>query len=240
MLPAKANEGERGSRQEKEGRWRVLIVDDHPLLRQGLHKVLELEPDMTVVGEAADGKECLELVEQVNPDVAVVDITMPGLNGLELTRLLRQRYPHLAVVILTIHDQSEYFLEAVKAGAQGYVLKDVDPSGIGEAIRAVAQGRTFYPERFLPRLAAEYQRLSAEEGAGVIRGGVFPYSLTQRERQILICLARGMTNARIASALSISEKTVKNHLTSLFRKLGVEDRTQAVLLAVKERLVEVE
>ncbi|MDI3281400.1 MAG: response regulator transcription factor, partial [Bacillota bacterium] len=169
-----------------------------------------------------------------------VDITMPGLNGLELIRLLRQRYPRLAVIVLTIHDQSEYFLEAVKAGAQGYVLKDVDPSGIGEAIRAVARGETFYPERFLPRLAAEYRRLAADEGAGAPRGGAFPYGLTQRERQILVCLASGMTNARIASTLSISEKTVKNHLTNLFRKLGVEDRTQAVLLAVKERLVEVE
>jgi DNA-binding NarL/FixJ family response regulator len=210
---------------------RVLIVDDHSLVRQGLKKVLELEDDIKVVGEAEDGQKALEMAKTTKPDVVLMDISMPNMNGIEATRAFKQQGFKCAILVLTIHDDREYLFEIVRAGASGYVLKDIEPQKLVEAIRAVGKGNSYIQPNLTLDLISEFNRLSSR--TKLLREN----PLTRREMEVLQLITEGMTNAEIASELYISEKTVKNHVSRILRKLNVEDRTQAAVFAIKNDLV---
>ncbi len=220
----------------------IFVVDDHPLLRQGISQALELEEDLCVVGEAATGEKAVEQLEEgLDCDVILMDISMPGMNGVEATEIAKKIDAGWRILILTIQDADDYLLEAVRAGADGYVLKDVEPDILVSAIRIVAQGgRYFDPqltERILDQVAARQSQTTAagaqelEEEEGDL--------LTKRERQVLQLMAQGNTNKEIGEKLYISEKTVKNHATSLFRKLEVGDRTEAVVEGIRRGFISV-
>lgn len=210
---------------------RVLIVDDHALFRQGLARILEMEEDIVVVGEAANGREALERAAELRPHVVLMDINMPVVNGLEATRRLHRKLPHVGIIGLTIHDDEEYLRELIKEGAQGYLLKDTEPVRVVEAIRRVFRGEAFLPPNLITKLFSTLQRPSAADDAAPPEE-----DLTPREREVLQCIAQGMSNKEIAVSLYISEKTVKNHISSIFRKLDLTDRTQAAVYAIKQGL----
>ncbi len=211
---------------------RLLLVDDHQLFREGLRRILELEPDITVVGEASNGLEAMTSVSRAKPDVVLMDINMPGLGGVEATRQIKAEWPHLAILVLTIHDDSEYLFEVLRAGAAGYLLKDVEPSRLLEAIRTVARGGSVVTPALTGRLIVEFSRLSKPQSDA-------EQLLSTREQEVLCLMAEGLGNKDIAQKLYISEKTVKNHVSSILRKLNVSDRTQAVVQGVKLKLVKI-
>lgn len=213
---------------------RVLIADDHKLFREGLRRVLELDGGFLVVGEAATGEQALGLLARVKCDLVLMDINMPELNGVAATRRIRAEYPDLAVLVLTIHEDREYLLEVLKAGAAGYLLKDVEPAALMEAMRAVARGGSIVAPGLTGKLVQELNRLSSQPT------GITAPVLTAREAEILGMMARGMNNAAIAQAAFISEQTVKNHISSIMRKLEVNDRTQAVIEGVKQGLTRIQ
>ena len=218
---------------------RILIADDHALLRQGIKNVLELEPDFTIVAEAGDGEEALRKAGEAAPDIALIDINMPRLNGLEVTKRMRTDYPGVKVIILTIHDDESYVVEVVKAGAAGYLLKDIEPGMLMKAIRTVYEGESFIYPTLARKLFGEITRLEEERrhGAANILQQGRDERLTLRELEVLQLIAKGLSNQEIAQKLFLSEKTVKNHLTNIFRKIDVADRTQAVLYAIKNKIV---
>jgi len=248
---------------------RVLVADDHPIVRQGLRQVLELEGDIEVVGEATDGMKAIQLCDSLDPDVVLMDVNMPGLNGIEAARRIARRMPEIGILVLTIHDEEEYMLEAVKAGVIGYVLKDVEPKELVKAVRAVAGGRYYvHPDMGgkllrelavrvggkVPNATGRLRRVGRDaDAAATAASGRMPSlgaggegeepdrrfeELTPREREVLKLVSQGASNREIASALYISEKTVKNHVTHILKKIGVDDRLQAALLAVREGWVE--
>jgi two-component system response regulator DegU len=201
---------------------KVLVTDDHPLFREGLRRALDLA-GMRVVGEAGDGSGCLGAVARLRPDLVVLDMSLPG-GGVDLLRALKSAHPELRVFVLTMHDDAGFLMAAVQAGADGYATKDVEPDELCRAIQACGRG-----ERYLqPTLAG---KLMGVIGSGPSSG---PLSvLSEREWAILQLLARGCSNQEVGRQLFISEKTVKNHASNLFRKIGARDRTQAVVEAVK-------
>ncbi|MGI6037030.1 MAG: response regulator [Limnochordia bacterium] len=211
---------------------KVLIADDHELIRQGLEKILNLETHIKVVGQAADGQEVLDLVEQLEPDVVLMDINMPVLNGLEATERLRESFPHVQIIVLTIHDDEDYLHSLIKAGARGYLLKDAPTEKIVEAIEQVAQGEAFLPSTLMTKL---FDRVQRPQGGR--QDQEMAHELTPREQEVLACVAQGMKNGEIAAHLFISEKTVKNHISNILHKLQVADRTQAALYALRVGLV---
>lgn len=213
---------------------RVLIIDDHPLVREGLRKVLELEEDIEVIDEAGDGQGAINMARRLQPDIILMDINMPGTNGVEATRVIKREFPQIGIIALTIHEDEEYVLELVRAGVSGYVLKDIVPSKLVETIRTVAAGDSVIDPSITRMLFTELNRLTRRRQAKEEWE-----TLTEREMDILKLMTQGQSNKEIAVELSISEKTVKNHITSIFRKLQVEDRTQAVLFAIKHHLVEI-
>ena len=204
---------------------RVLIVDDHAVVREGLRAFLELQDGLEVVGEAADGRAGVEQAERLQPDVIVMDLVMPELDGVAAMRLLRSRVPAAKVVVLTSFLEDERLLPAIHAGAAGYMLKNAEPAELARAIRAAVVGETLIDpavaSRLVHAIADGPRRLDQE-------------SLTRREREVLALIARGRSNKRIAIELGIAEKTVKTHVGHLLAKLGVADRTQAAVLAVRE------
>jgi DNA-binding NarL/FixJ family response regulator len=209
---------------------RVLVADDHAIVRTGIRHVLESEPGFAVVGEAATGHEALELATSLRPDVAVLDISMPGESGLRVAEELRRRVPETHVLILSMHDNTEYVLESLRAGAHGYLLKDTAATELRGAIRAVRRGESF----FSPPIAS---RLSA-----VVRGDAPAQpdalsQLTARERQVLVGVAQGRTNREIALELGISHRTVETHRESLMRKLGVRTVAGLTRLALEAGLI---
>lgn len=216
------------------GRIRVLIADDHPLLRQGLRQVLELEPDLEVVGEAANGRLCLGLARSLRPDVILMDLNMPEMNGLEASRAIKAELPGVRIVILTMHDHEDYLVEAMQAGVEGYVLKDAEPATVLEAIRACRRGRSYLQPELAGRLMTGLRRREQQRAGGGARS-----LLSEREFEVLQLLAEGASNKEVAARLYISEKTVKNHTNSIFRKMGVADRTQAVVEAIRKGWVDV-
>jgi two-component system response regulator DegU len=225
---------------------RVLIADDHALLREGLRRILEMEPDLQVVGEAADGQDAVQKAKELRPDVILMDVNMPGGGGLEATRLVREQLPSVDVIVLTIHDDDEYVVEMINAGAKGYVLKDVEPAKVVEAIHRVHEGESFIPSDLMAKVFREFQRISAYARrapmavarSGAEETGVERERLTARELEILQQIVNGQTNKEIASTLFISEKTVKNHVTNILRKLDLSDRTQAAVYALRHGLAE--
>ncbi|MBC7346120.1 MAG: response regulator transcription factor [Clostridia bacterium] len=209
---------------------RVLIVDDHQLIREGLRKVLALQEDIVVVGEAATGEEALRLVRTLKPDVVLLDINLPGADGIKVCEAMQQNGV-AKVIALTIYDDDDHVFAAVRAGASGYLLKDVNPDELARAIRAVAAGEAVMHPRVTGKVMREFNRLAAELA---LLAGV---SLTNREVEVLRLVAMGYSNKDIAARLFISQKTVKNHVTNILRKLQVEDRTQAAVWAVKAHLL---
>lgn len=211
---------------------RVLVVDDHPVVRSGIKKVVELEDDIEIVGEAGTAAAALEQVAAVKPDVVLMDLDLPDKSGIDATTEIKDKFPEVGVVALTIHDDREHLFEMVCAGAAGYVLKDVEPGGLVGAIRAVNEGNSYMSPPAAKKLLGEFTRLANGREEEKIDG------LTAREEEVLRLLAHGQSNKQIGATLSISEKTVKNHVTSIFRKIGVGDRTEAALYAIRKGLVE--
>ncbi|MFL6140296.1 MAG: response regulator [Labedaea sp.] len=206
-------------------RIRVLLVDDHPVVRQGLRTFLDLQPDIAVVGEAADGGAGVDAAEELRPDVVLLDLRMPGSDGFDALRGLRERGNPARVLVITSFTEPAAVLPAVRAGAAGYVYKDVDPPALAAAIRSVHAGHVL--------LHPDVARLLAAGEPGPVGA-----ALTAREREVLAEVARGRSNREIARALSLSEKTVKTHVSAILGKLGVQDRTQAALAAVRGGLVD--
>ena len=212
---------------------RVLIVDDQPLIRAALRALLDTSPDITVAGDAGDGNAALAAVEALSPDVVLMDIRMPGLDGVEATRRIRQRHPDTAVVVLTTFQLDEYVFGAVTAGAAGFLLKDGDADDLVRGIRAAAAGEALMHPAALRRLLDEFTRRPAADA----RAADALAALTPREREVLLLAAGGSTNAEIAAALHISEGTVKTHIGSILTKTSSRDRVQAVITAYRGGLV---
>ena len=212
-------------------RIRVLIADDHPMVRQGLRVFLELEPDLEVVGEAADGAQTVLLAEQLDPDVVLLDLVMPVLDGLAALGQLAERGLAERVLMVTSFGEYRSALSALRAGARGYISKEVDPSALATAVRAVAAGHVLLGPQVAQQLLAQVG-VGGAGGSGGGRDGQSP-QLTVREHEVLDLIAAGRSNREIARALSLAEKTVKTHVSNILMKLGVADRTQAALWAVR-------
>jgi DNA-binding NarL/FixJ family response regulator len=213
---------------------RVLLVDDQKLMREGLRVLLELEPDLAVVGEAKDGRSALEAYTELEPDVVLMDIRMPGMDGVEATWRLRERWPQARVIILTTFDDDEYVFEGLRAGALGYLLKDVSGADLAEAIRQVVEGGALVEPSVARRVLAEFARLAPPARPAE---DALPDPLSEREREVLQLLASGLGNREIAERLSLAKGTVKNYVTGILQKLGVRDRTQAAVRARELGLV---
>jgi DNA-binding NarL/FixJ family response regulator len=212
-------------------RARILIVDDHELARAGLKYVLERQADVEVIGEAASGEAALDLAVRARPDLVLMDVRMPGIDGLETTRRLKRRCPTASVIIMTLYENPEYLSEALKAGAAGYLIKDASHHEVLSTVRRVLRGES----PFNPQVFGQLMRRIGSGSPNAAGGPVEP--LTPRERQVLDLVVRGHTNREIAAALSITTGTAKSHVERIIRKLGVTDRTQAAVRAVGLGLV---
>ncbi|WP_368296873.1 response regulator [Cytobacillus firmus] len=206
----------------------VLLVDDHTVLRDGIRSILDLESDIQVAGEAVSGNEVLMKVEEYRPDCILMDINLPGKNGIEVTSLVKSQYPNCRVLVLTMFEDDEYLMEALRAGADGYLLKDSSSEQVVAAIRMVSQGDSVIHPRMTKKLITYHQQTKSESNEN---------TLTEREKEILFELVKGLSNKEIAEALFISDKTVKIHINKIFKKLNVKSRSQAVIYAVRHQLV---
>ena len=210
---------------------RVLIVDDHAILREGIHALLALQDDIEIVGEAADGREAVDKARQLEPDVILMDVAMPLMDGLEATRRIRKENPKAKILILTQYDNKEYVLSSIKSGASGCVPKRAVASELVSAIRAVHQGDSFLYPSVTKFLVEDYLQRVEED----------PYDrLTAREREVLKLVAEGRTNREIAGLLSVSVKTVLGHRTNLMEKLGIHNRTELIKYAIRKGLITVD
>ncbi len=221
---------------------RLLVVDDYTLVREGFARMLELCPDFEVVGQASSAHEALERCRLLQPDLVLMDIKLPAVNGIEATRMIKERWPSIEVVILSMYDEDEYVLEAVKAGATGYLLKDVSHEQLFETVRVVHAGGSMMQPNLARKLLREFAQMARSSGGGSAApapdSAQEPLLLSEREVEVLQAVAQGNSNREIAEALTISEKTVKAHLRSIFRKLEVGDRAQAVAYAMRRGWVE--
>lgn len=221
---------------------KIIIVDDHQLFREGVKRILDFEDTFEVVAEGDDGINVINLYGAYNPDVVLMDINMPGKNGVEATADLIAEYPDAKVIMLSIHDDESYVTHALKSGALGYMLKEMDADEIVEAIKVVANGGSYLHPKVTKNLVAEFRRLSEHENKGNFHQTEIrrPFHLlTKRECEVLQLLTDGQSNRTIGETLYISEKTVKNHVSSILQKMNVNDRTQAVVTAIKNGWVEV-
>ena len=210
---------------------RVLVADDQPLVRSGFRMILEERPDLELVGEAGNGADAVQLARELDPDVILMDVRMPELDGVEATRRLIDGGSRARVLVLTTFDLDEYVYAAIRAGASGFLLKDVEPAELVDAIRVVAAGNSLFGPAATERLVSRFAHEPAKEGTRTLE------ELTDREREILRLLATGLSNAELADSLHLSETTVKTHVSSVLRKLGVRDRVQAVIAAYDSGLV---
>jgi len=213
----------------------IIIVDDHPLFLQGVVDALSLESDMRVIGQASSGEDALNIIRSLRPDIAVLDVNIPGLNGQQVTHQVAQEKLATRIILMTGYDDREQIIHAALAGAKGYCAKDIEPKDLSQAIREVANGKYAIDGRIFTR--RELDRWLDDQIEGSIRTYSEPgcpfHPLSKREMEVLSCVVRGMSNKEIASLLGISHQTVKNHITSILRKFSVEDRTQAVVYALK-------
>lgn len=207
---------------------RVLIADDHALVREGIRKLLELDPDIQILNEVGDGQGAINVARREKPDIILMDVNMPGTDGVVATRVIKKEMPSVHVIALTIYEDEEV-VEMVKAGVSAYVLKDVAGAELIDTIHRVMQGEVVIHPRVANRLVRELARNDKKNE---------DTRLTKREKDVLLLLVRGHSNKDMADVMFISEKTVKNHLTSIFKKLGVKDRTQAAVYALKNRIIE--
>lgn len=211
---------------------RILLADDHIVMRTGLRALLERQPDLEVVGESENGRETVALAASLRPDVVVMDVGMPLLNGIEATQTIVTQCPAIAVVILSMHADESYVMRALKAGARGYLLKDSAAADLMGAIQAISQGRSFFSPKVSRILAEDYVRVLKQKGA------VDTYDLlTSREREILQLLAEGKTNKEVATALNISPYTVETHRSHILQKLNLHNSAELVLYAVRKGII---
>ena len=211
---------------------RVLICDDQDIVREGLRLILETSPGMEVVGVAQDGAEALELIPETQPDIVLMDLKMPGMNGIQATRLIRDRHPAIRVLALTTFDADEWVFDAIRSGAAGYLLKDTPRDRLVKAIQETVEGKTHIDPAVAGKLFSKLR-----QGAVPLNTSIAD-SLSEREREVLSLLAQGLSNADIAARLYLSEGTVRNYVSSIFDKLGVSDRTQAAVLAMRYGLTD--
>jgi len=216
----------------------VLLADDQPLLRRGFRMILEAEGDLIVLAEAADGEEAVDLARRHAPDVVLMDIRMPGLDGIEATQRITAADTHVRVLVLTTFDLDEYAFGALRAGASGFLLKDVRPAELVAALRTVAAGDAVISPRVTRRLLEEYTRVLPLSASQMQERYPQLSALTEREREVLIAVARGLSNAEIAASLFVSEATVKSHVGRILAKLGLRDRVQVVVLAYEAGLIQ--
>ncbi|MCB9076930.1 MAG: response regulator transcription factor [Anaerolineaceae bacterium] len=209
---------------------KVVICDDQAIIRDGLEMLLKLEKDIEVLGQAQDGSEAVEMVQKTQPDLVLMDLKMPGLNGIEATRQIRAHYPHTKVLVLTTYDDDEWVFDAIRAGASGYLLKDTPREEVIKAVRGTVTGKTFLD----PAVAGKV--LTQVAGSHAHASTLLTDKLTEREADVLRLVARGFTNADIAERLHLSEGTVRNHVSAIFAKLEVSDRTQAAVIAIQHGL----
>lgn len=221
---------------------RIVLIDDHRLFREGVRRILDMVDDFQVVDEGDDGKEVEAIVKVHEPDVVLMDINMPGINGVEATRRLMEISPETKVIILSIHDDENYVTHALKSGASGYLLKEMDSDSLVEAVRVVSDGGAYIHPKVTHNLINEFRRLANggdQTGLSNMEYRKPLHILTRRECEVLQLLTDGKSNRAIGEALYISEKTVKNHVSNILQKINVEDRTQAVVEAIKNGWVRV-
>jgi len=234
-------ERRRGADRRNTSRTRVVIVDGHTLFRRGVRNILELEGDLEVVGEAGTGREALAIVQELTPDVVLMDLGIPAPNGIETTQRLKRELPHTGVIVMASNDDEDQLFEAIKAGAAAYVLKDIDPTDLIAIIRRVRTGEYLINDKVFSKPAVASRVLKEFRELAVYGSEAQPIfaPLSPREVEILDNIAQGMTNKQVAYALSISEQTVKNHMSSILRKLSVNDRTQAVVYAMRQGWIKI-
>jgi two-component system NarL family response regulator len=212
---------------------KVLIAGEQALIREGLSKILNSQETIEFIGEAENSGQALVLAIKLKPDVVLIDIDMHGRKNIEAARMIKSRMPEVGIIVLTIDDQEDYLFELIKAGVSAYVLKDISPGFLVQTILGVARGESFIHSVMTSKMFSEFNRLTSFP-----KYSNNPHGLTKREFDVLRLVARGDSNRSIAQKLFISEKTVKNHLTNIFQKLGVDDRTQAAIHAVKNKMVD--
>jgi NarL family two-component system response regulator LiaR len=209
----------------------ILIVDDHAMVRQGVRAFLDTQPDLKVIGEAASGEEGIKLASQFIPDVVLMDLVMPGMDGVEATRQIKRTSPRSQVVVLTSYHEDEYIFPAIRAGALSYVLKDIGPHELADVVRKAANGEVVLNSRVAARVIQELQGLRQDDQAN-------PFTeLSERELEVLRLIAAGLSNAEIAEKLVLSDKTIKGHVSNILSKLHLVDRTQAAVYAWREGIV---
>lgn len=209
---------------------KIMIADDHSMIREGLKSLLELEGDIQVVAEAEDGVDCLEKLKICTPDVLLLDINMPRKNGLEVLQTLKSSKSKVKILVLTVHNEVEYLMKAVDIGVDGYILKDSESAELKKAIFSIVEGENYIQPSLIPSLNSKMIEKNRDEGK--------IESLTKRELEVLKLLAVGMYNKEVAEKLNISERTVKNHVSNIFKKIEVTDRTQAAVFAIRNNLIE--
>lgn len=209
---------------------KILLCDDQAIIRDGLEMLLTLEKDMQVVASASDGAEAIELAAQKQPDLILMDLKMPGVNGIEATRDIRARFPHIKILVLTTYDDDEWVFDAIRAGASGYLLKDTPRQKIIEAIRGTLDGKSFVDPAVAGKLMSQLASNQKQPAS------VLAEKLTERELDVLRLIAKGFNNSDIAGQLHLSEGTVRNHVSAILEKLGVSDRTQAAVIAIQHGL----
>lgn len=210
---------------------KIMITDDHSMIREGLKSLLELDGDIEVIAEAENGEECLQKLLSVKPDVLLLDINMPKMNGLEVLKTLKDAKSKVKVLVLTVHNETEYLMKAVEIGINGYVLKDSESAELKKAIFTIYDGENYIQPSLIPALNSKMIEKNEDE--------IKLESLTKRELQVLKELAVGKFNRDIAKEMEISERTVKNHISSIFKKLDVTDRTQAAVFAIRNNLISI-
>ncbi|MCH7971330.1 MAG: response regulator transcription factor [Chloroflexi bacterium] len=211
---------------------RILIVDDHTMVRDGLSAMLQRQPDFEVVGEAGDGRQGVEQAELLKPDLILMDLRMPEMDGVEAMRQIRERQPDINFLVLTTFDTDEYIFDAVEVGAKGFLLKDTSRDELFNAVRTVSKGNSYFQSDIGSRLADQFAAL--RKGGGQVTD-----ALSEREREVLNLIAQGKANKEVATELSLSESTVKTHVSNIFSKLGVNDRTGAVTTAIQKGIIKI-